>query len=475
MDLNYIQQIILKATAAGVNIHDAEAFKLFMKDTLDLPRPDTGWMYQNGPFSMISDDPISSVINGGSQLLNWLPSRLVDYRFEDVQHLEWIAPEGFDGSDTYAAFLAAQTVDDCDFGPSAVWSGFEYQQEGGRWSFTSPVLKEEDFGMKDFERQPVYQLRGSNIGSPLADEREWAVARTLFMMEQHFNYLIAYGNRDNSVFEYDGIDKVITPGYVQAKKVGHGTPHWADPLVVNAANTTDPIEVLKLIRAVVRKLRNRALSRNWSINPADMVIIMPAGMWPYIADAHASGGNVGFVNTNFNGQMTYSDFLRERARITQAGIGSGFIEVDGTAVPVIIDGNMGQNRILDPDGTPKQVVTGDIFILTRRANGLTLLEQQYVNYNAMQTPSNGEQEVFTMFGGLVKGGWKMINNSCFQYYLKAGGRLVTYFQPLQARINNVAMETILENENEGGAFWSPDFYAYNGAQGGNGNVLLTPA
>lgn len=468
-----ITDLIKLAIEKNVNPNDPVAMKAFLKDTMNLPRNDSGWLYQSGPFSMLDNEPISEVIQGGSQLLNWISSRKVDYRYENVQHLEWIAPEGFDGSNTYAEYLAAIEIDDCDFGPAATWSGFEYQQEGANWSFTSPVLKEEDFGLKDFEKSPIYRVRGGMQGMSLQNDAEWATARALFLMEAHMNYLIAYGNRDNSVMEYDGLDKIITPGYVQSHAIGSGTPHWADPLVVNAAPVSDPLDILTLIRAMVRKLRLRAMSRNWGIAANDMAIVMPAAMWPYIADAHASGGNVGFVTTPFEGRMTYSDFLRERARITSGGMGMGFIDVDGQPIPVIADGNMGHNVTIDPDGTPVPGVAGDIYILTRRANGITLLEQQYIDYSKLQHPHNGTQNDFTLFGGIVRGGWKMINNSCFQYYLKAGGRLVSYFQPLQGRINNVVVETLMANENEAGAFWNQDFYAYNGARGGQGDVLLT--
>jgi len=431
-------------------------------------------LYDNGPFSMIEGEMISGVIAGGSALFNWIPMRLVDYKYENVNHLENIAPANYDGSQSYRQYLAGLTLADCDFGPSAVWSGFEYTMSGATWSFSSPVLKSEDFGLREFENSPIYTVRGSQAGIALDNDGDWAAARALFLIENHMNYNIALGDSTNSLFEMDGVDTIVQPGYVQAHLTGAGVPHWADPVIVNAAGTFDLKVILTLIRGVVRRIRNRAAMRHWTIAQNDMVIVIPAGMWVYLAEAAASGNNVNFITGGFIGQMTYRDFLAEFGRITNGGMGSGFLDIDGTPVPVIADGDLGQNVIIDPAGTPEAAIAGDILVLTRRVSGITLLEQQYIDWSKIQTPAEDRGQTFTMMNGLLRGGWKIVNNECFQYYLKAGGRLTTYFQPFQGRINNVMVKTLLDNENEAGAFWAPDFYAANGGRMGGGVAVLHP-
>jgi hypothetical protein len=474
LNATFVGKVLEIARKSGIDLNNPGDTLNFMKDVLSGDRASGGWLYQDGPFSMVAGELISGVIGGGSALMKWLPFRLVDYRKENVKHLEFIAPEGFDGSTSYRTWLRSLTLDECDFGPSSAWNGFEYTMDGASWSFSSPVLKTEDFGMRDYVDSPIYVQRGDQLGQVLEDDADWATARALFMMEGHMNYNVAYGDAANSLFEMDGLDTIIQPGYVQSKVNAGGIPHWANPLVVNAAGITDPLVILQLIRGMVRKLRNRLLARQWDLAFGDMVIWLPSGMWPYLADAHASGGNVGFVTNDFLGQMTYRDFNSERARITQGGVGFGFIDVDGTPVPVLPDPNIGKNVTLDPNGTPKEAVSGDIMILTRRAGGITMLEQQYLDYTRFQTPAEDRGQTFTLMNGLLRGGWKMVNNECFQYYLKSAGRLCTYFQPMQARLNNVSLETILDNENESSAFWSQDFYAFDGARGGQGSALLTP-
>ena len=466
-------------TTALLEMFKDVAAKAYAKDTV-ANRPTHGFLYMNGPFSFLENEPLSSVITGGSPLLNWIPYRLVDYRYTTGSHLEWVAPDGFDGSQTYREYLRGLDIADCDYGPTAVWSGFEYQLPGNStWSFQSPAMKEDDFGMRDYEKSPIYAVRGDNAGRmPLQDDAAWGQARALFLMEQHMNYQIIYGDRNNSEMEFDGIDTILQPGYITSKVVGPGTPYFAQPLVMNAAGVTSAQTILTYIRSLVRKMRTRLQQRSWNVAYGDMVIVIPAGLWVYIAEAMAAGAGAPFANYGFAGQMTYRDFNAELQRIMASGAGqfNGTIDVDGDPVPVIAEPNMGVNRTITVGGQPKDAILGDIYILTKRVNGITLWEQKYVDYNKLTVPDNGTQQTFKrpLFNGLIRGGWKINNNACYQYYLKAAGRLECSFLPLQARINNVALVTLTANENENGQFWNQDFFPYGGAKGGTGSALLTP-
>lgn len=454
-----LKTVLEFAQKVGVDLGSPEIQRTFAKDTLSGTRPSTGWLYDAGPFSAYADDPISACVNEGSPLLSWIPSRLVTFRFPDVAHIESISPSGFLETDTYADYLNGLTIAECGYGPSTIWTAFEYRVDGGSFSFTSPILKHDDFGIRDYEKSPVYQIRGSNIGQPLDNDADWAVARALIVAQQHMNYLVINGDASNSDMEWDGLNVIIASGYVNARKVTPGTPYWANPLIFNAAGINDPVQILKIIRGAVRKLRNRLSARRWSLQQGDMVIALPAAVWPYIADAHASGGNVGFVNTSdFQPYIDYSRYLEERSRITQGGLGFGFIDVDGIPVPVIPEDGMSSNTLIGDD-SDIPAVAGDIYILTRRANGITLLEHQFINWDELSTPTEDDESTFTLFGGLFRAGWVSVNNKCWQYYVEARGRLVSYAQPFQARINNVAVASILTNEAESGNFWSAIYYA----------------
>ncbi|APU89042.1 hypothetical protein Rctr85_013 [Virus Rctr85] len=467
---------------AGVDPVQTDAVLRFLSDhfkasPLDGPRPTSGWLYDNGPFTLIDDDPISAVIPGDSPLGRWLPSRRITDRFETVSHLEWVAPQGFDGSQTYAEYLAGVQIDDCGFGPSTSWSGFQYQMQGGKFSWTTSKMKVyPDGGVKYHDKQPLYTLRGSSIGQPLSSDKEWAVARVLIAMAQHLDYVLKFGNVSNSVMEWDGLSQILTPGYVQARIFGPGIAHWADPLVVNGAPITTPGALAQAIRVTVRRLRRRLRDRNWMTGPGDMAVFMSSTMWDNLAEFVASGAFYRYSNAfGFDGEMTFRDFRQEYRDAKTGGLGFGTLEIDGEPVPVIADGTLGMNVTLDPDGTPKPAVAGDIYVLTRRANGMALLEQQYVNWDVLDYPTGDPETTFTVQNGLVRAGWITENNTCFYYYGEMGGRVVSYMQPLQGVIRNVVLETLDSNENESGAFYSPDFYAYNGNRGGQGTGYLFPA
>lgn len=455
------QAVIEFAKKSGVSLNSPEFQRVYAKDTIAGSRPGSGWLYDNGPFTLAADDPISAVVDEGSPLVAWLPNRLVDYRFPDVAHIESVSPTGFLETDTYAAYLNALTIAACGYGPSTIWTSFEYKVDDGKFSFTSPLLTNEDFGLRDYEKSPIYQIRGSNIGQPLGSDAEWGVARALIVAQQHLNYLVVNGLKSNSPMEWDGLNTIIASGYVNSKKVSSGTPYWANPFVLNAAGINSPVQILSMIRGVVRKMRQRLMSRRWSLQSGDMAIVMPSALWPYIADAHAAGGNVGFVQSSFAGQIDYGRFLEERARISSGGLGFGFIDVDGQPVPVIPDDGMNVNTTVGSGDDVVPAVSGDIYILTRRANGLTLLEQQFVDWSKLNYPGKAEadEKTFVLNGGYFRGGWMEVNSKCFQYYVEARGRIVSYAQPFQARINNVVLPSLLSSESESGNFWQANYYA----------------
>jgi len=465
---------------AGVDPVATDSVMRLMKDAMpnnDAPRATTGWLYDNGPFSLIDGDPISMAVNSGGPLLNWIPSRGVKSRTSHVAHLEWVAPEGFDGQQTYPEYLAGLSIEECGYGPSTSWSGFQYKMDGGSFSWTTTKMKPyPDGGIRYTEEYPTFMLRGSGIGQPLSDDREWAVARTLMVAMGHLDYVLRFGNAANSVMEWDGINQVITPGYVQSRVYGPGQPHWADPLVINGGPITDPATILRAIRYLVRRLRNRIKARNWNLAFGDMVVYMPSTMWDNLSEFVAMGALWRYTNSfGFEGQMSYRDFRAEMRDVKSGGVGFGTLDIDNEPIPVLTDLNSGLNVTIDVgEETERPAVAGDIMILTRRVEGMTLLEQQYIDWNQLEYPTNGEEDKFTIQGGMARAGWITESNKCFYYYVEMAGRLVTYMQPLQARINNVVVDTLEDGEYEAGSFTSPDFYAYNGQQGGHGNILLSP-
>jgi hypothetical protein len=446
-----------------------EKTQILEKDTVDLDAA-PAYIYRDGPWSMCVDEVISAVIQGGSKLMQWIPTRGVKTRNEHVAHLSWIAPEGFTGETSYIDYLGdLDTIAQCDFGPSSDWQGVEYRHSSYRVSFQSPLITRRDFGELECERSPIYMLRGPGAGRPIDNDADWALARVAFQFEQHLNWNLIFGDPTAGQLMYDGLDVIIDTGWVAAHAVGNGSTEFTDPVIINGTGLTSPSTVLRAVKGMVRRIRQRASDRGVRLTPSDYALVMPRAIWSYLADAIAMGAMIGAPVANINIQMDAQSWFSERARITAGFFGDGFIEVDGQPVPVITDDIMGANVTL-PNG--RFGVTGDIYLLTRRFGPVNILEHQYLDWN--QIPPRGGVPIneVIMQNGMLRTGWKEYNNTCFQYFAEMEARLMCKFMPLQGKITDVTVETLLENENEVGSFAAQDFYAFGGQRGGQGNVLI---
>lgn len=425
-------------------------------------------LYDGGPFGFNPGEILSTVTTGGSALMNWIPSKSVKSRRTQISHLEFVTPEGFDPeTTTYAEWLASLSLDDCGYGPSTVWSGFTYSQSGGSFSWSTNMMKTyEDSGLRYWEQQPTYAVRGNFAGSPLSlqSDRQWAVARLMMAAETHLDYVLKHGNASNSAMEWDGLDQILLPGYVQSRVEGPGIPHWADPYILNGSAITTVAELLTFIRRAVRVIRNRARAVNWTIIPGDMVLHMPSSMWDAVAESVAAGGMYAYTNAfGFDGSQTFGDFRTELTSVLSGGNGQGVITVDGFPVFVMPDVNTGHSTTITTTGpVTSPGVTGDVNLLTRRAGGMTLLEQQYIDWTKLDYPAVNEN-VRMLLNGQARTGWVTEANKCYYYYMEMAGRMVSFMQPLQARILSVTVPVLDAEEVIAGSFTSPDFLPFKSA------------
>lgn len=469
------QDLYKALVSAGIDPVQVGAVQNYLKDNVPARNAFDTRIYSNSPFTTVQDEITSLAIQGGGPLVNWMPMRSIEDRYQVVSHLDYVTPQGFTGRETYPEWLSSIEIGECGYGPSTTFSGFNYQQSGATMSWKTGTMKPyEDGGMSYYEKMPIYTVRG--VGQQMiSDDRTWAIARVLMAVETHLDYVVRSGDSNNSQMEWDGLDQIIRPGYVASRLVGSGTPTWADPIVVNGATLT-VAQVIEAIRVISRRIIRRAQARNWQIANGDMVVFMPQAMWDVLAEHVAAGAMDNFVNKSatygFNGQISASEY-RSAYEQTRAGgpFGTGSLRIDGRDIAVMTDVNYGATR--DIVGAGGQGVLGDIFILVRRAGGMTLLEQQYVNWNKLNYPALSETTI-NLQNGVVRAGWVTESNKCFYYYAEMAGRVVCTMLPLQARINNVFVPMANYDTIEAGAFYAQDYYAFGGRRGGNGVDLLAP-
>ncbi len=461
----------------------ANAVEQYRKDTVG-DRPNlNGRIYENGPFSVLTEEVTSLCASGGSPLLQWMPTRSMAARKHKVSHLNFIAPGGFTGAETYPEWLAGIEIGECGYGPAgADWNGFEYEMDSGSFSFTTKPMKlYEDGGINYYEEQPLISVRSAPGQPPgsmvIQNDADWALALTLMNMESHMSYVADFGDSANSVMEWDGLDMINRPGYAQARIVGSGHAQWADPVWVNAAGVSSLGQILQTIRLIVRTIRKRARQRNWQIALGDMVLYMDGAMWDNLLEAQAAGAMFNFTNVyGFDGRVDLDTFERriEATRAAQA------INVDGVLIPVLVNDNLGAGvdmTVDDGEGGEITVpaVIGDIHLLTRRAGGMTFWFQEYLDWNMLDYPAAAwSEDRFTMQGGIVRAGYVSEASKCYYYFMEMVGRMVCTMLPMQARIANVVVPLLGQMEMEQAAFYARNYYAFggNGTRGGEGTDLL---
>lgn len=434
-----------------------------------------------GLFSYYPNDIISMTTSGGSPLMRWLPARGVNTWNDPVAHLSWIAPEGFDGSTTYGDFLAASDpVGECEYGDGYVYQICEYAHKMDRVtaSTKNEPIKTEYMGMKRWQSQPTYMLRGETAGINIANDRDWSLARLALGFEQHLNWTLLYGNPDGYNNTYLGLLDILVPGWVRAHKY-NGSCDFTDPMIVNGIGESTGETVLRNLRGVIRHLRGRMASRNFTPMGDDMVIVMGPTMWQYVADAIAFGTLVSYnAPTNLELSTSPEAIQRERERVTQGGVGFGYVPIDGVNVPVIPEPLLEFNTT-DTDGDP--AVTGDFLILTKNFRGIRILEQQYLDWSQMggESPfatglTSGEARPVLFQNNMIRVEPVRVNglDSCWYYGAEMYGRITSYMQPLQARITSVTLKTDPGHSVEGASFTHQNFYAFNGLASGSGSAVL---
>lgn len=451
------------------------------KHTVSDPANSTGFIYGTqttpGLFSYAVNDIISDVTRASSIFLQWLPARgIKDWNY-NIAHYSWEAPEDFDGSDSYFDHLAAQeAIGTCEFGEGAQFNICEYTMGLNRMTKSNknnPLVYPDHFGMRQTQNQPRYMLRGSEMGSPIDNDAIHQTAMVAGVYEEHVNWNAIYG--DSAVASgdgmIDGIDKILSIGWVKANQVGSGSCDYTDPYVINGIPLNTPELVANMIYNVISQQIAAMASRGYIPSGDDMAIMMSPVLWTRISDSIAAGALADAISlTGVIVNTTPEVIQRERERLQSGGLGFGFFPVGNHLIPIIPETRMGQTVPISAGVT---ATTGDILIMTKNFRGIRLLEYQYLDYRLLDTAPTEVEADFLSANGSIYNGWVVDNKKCVYLGMEGYGRIVTAMQPFQARINGVTLTDHIENENESGSWGSPNYYPYGrGNRGSEGDAYL---
>lgn len=462
--------------------------RLEKSTTLTVGDPTTsGLMFNNYAesarqiWSMCTGEIISDVVRGGSLLMRWIPGVPVNTWVNTVSHLSWVAGKDFNGAESYMEYLEDGSVGDCGFGPGGMdFQVCEYTESLHPMSVSNesqPLSLFHAGGMKYCEQQPVIRLRGSQIGTDDAvidNDADWIVSLLAADLEMHMDWDLING--DASIAKKkgltNGLDTVISEGYVALHHTGEGSCDFTDPLVFSGAGITTARQLLNMIKWAARKVFRRMRVRGQTPNGQDMAIALPWPFWDLIADEIALGSLTPGTQSYIEFTTTPEVWQRERDRVTSGGMGFGSITIDGITIPVLPEELLGNNTVLDGD-VPSH--TGDVYILTRRFAGRDILRQEYMNWNRVgaAAPEALSRNSTVMQNGMIRTTWVTVNDLCYFYGLKLYKRLVSLFQPLQVKITDVTLEMPMDNYFEAGTYTHDNFYPYDGASGGAGVALIS--
>lgn len=429
---------------------------------VELPNSDYK-LYQDGPFSWQDEDLIADFVTAGSPTIRWIPTVAISSGEKNavVSHLEWIAPNNWDGN-AYSTYLAGLDIADCGYGPDMKWNGFQYQIPTGQASVTTKTFNRLTEALPyDYKRSPRYKYRGRQLDYPIDNDVDFHLAMMAEHIQKHAAWVLNFGDITNQArMEFDGLDKLLTSTYVTNHLVpgSTGVPSgYSSPLIVDGTTIGDIAALILKVRKMVRVLRNRASKRMMAISPNDMAIRMPLLLWQKIAEYLAVKGQLDGINR--------THIPADAETRLDALLSNPAWSIDGQTVPVLIDDDMAS--------LSSNTVTTDIQILTRRIGNMVILQQEYVDWrtvryrNGLEANQVMSDNIGFGMGGIVRTGWIEENAKCFYFFAEMMGRLISMSQPNQGVITSFSFTVDPEDELEGTTY-TDSYYANFGTPGSIG-------
>jgi len=448
--------------------------------------PTQSYMF-NSPktlFTECASDPMSLMLKGGNALNRFIPTTRKNTWNENVAHLSYALPTGYDGSQSYTDFNNAKgVIEACNFAGAGMKIDIcEYDIPYSRFTFSSkddPLMAGGMGGISYCDKFDRFPVRGSEfMGLRFDNDEAWVMSGLAYYSENHMNWNVLHGNSllgNVGNGQSDGLLELFTPGYVASRKIGLGSCVGEDPLIINASSKVTANSILLLLNDVVRRIIERHINAGHTPAQGDIGIAMHPEMWVFLAETLASGEP--YTRVTGNTQIAYNTsddaWQRRYQEYTTGGFGIGSYQYGAYQLPIIPEDRLGvQATVLNASDVEIAAVTGNILVISRRFGSMNILENQYVDFRQVPLPTFMDSAV--LMDGLFLQTYETVG-SCWHMNMEAKCRLVTKMQRLQGRINNVTVpirgDIIYESPSE----LSKEFWAYEGALAHAGVAILSPA
>lgn len=249
-------------------------------------------------------------------------------------------------------------------------------------------------------------------------------------------------NNSGSYQEYIGLQNIVNTGKVDAYTQLACNAMDSFLMDMNFQNFTSDgaLAIRRWFKRMVDQFQVRAQGAGFDWNSAEMWIVMHPNVWDCVSRVYACAGidlcSVGGTNNRFQAsaeqaQARHDEFLARRA-----------LPIGGRMYPVVLDTQIPQTTG-QANGT-----CSDIYFLTTRISGETIMWGQYQDFN--MTYGNVRQEMVSVFGsddiGITDNGrFALVRDNsrgCFDVQILTKPRVVATMPWLSGRIQNVCCDVL---------------------------------
>lgn len=426
-----------------------------------------------------AEQAFSLMLSGNDPLMRWMPVEAVNNLNEHIAHWSYAVPEGYDGSQPFSEWmLDGEEIGLCEYAPAGMELDIcQYSVPFQRFTFSTsekPLTVGARGGIQYCNTEPRGYMRGEFAGLRFEDDYSWVMSGMAVAAEKHMQMVLRQGSATGANIKNgnnDGIEMVLTPGYVQSHKIGQGGCVAEDPYIINAAPVTVAVEMAEAIGDAIETILARGVDMGEPISPENIALRINPMMWKYIVENAMANGDyfTRIATRNIESRTTPTEFIEWRNEFMRGGAGFGYFpSLYGYNIPIIPDAHA---ATMIKNGNQTSML-GEATIMTKFWNGRNTLAQQYLDYR--QIPEIADSGAVIEQNGLFRVTEVDYNKTCWVWNMEAQWRFVSRMQRLQGRVLNLNVPIRPNNIFETSQWAHANFYAHDGQPAHVGIPTLTP-